>query len=107
MFDNIGGKIKGVAKVTCWIGIIASVISGLVMMIDDEDMIAIALLTILVGALASWVGSFMVYGFGQLVENSDTLVAQSKQNGVSLSVVTKKCSDMVTILENQDNSTPS
>ena len=29
MFENIGGKIKGLAKVVCWIGIILSVITGI------------------------------------------------------------------------------
>ena len=29
------------------------------------------LLTIVLGALLSWVGSFVLYGFGEIVENSD------------------------------------
>lgn len=33
MFHNIGGKIKGAAQVFCWIGIIASLLTGFVLMI--------------------------------------------------------------------------
>jgi len=44
MFKNIGGKIKTFAKVVAWIGIIASVIVGLVFGMEDEDMIIYGLL---------------------------------------------------------------
>ena len=78
MFDNIGGKIKTLAKVGCWIGIIAFIITGIVLMAIDEDLILDGILTAVVGSLLSWVSSFVLYGFGQLVENSDTLVQQNR-----------------------------
>lgn len=77
MFDNIGGKIKILAQVICWLGIIGSIISGLITMITDEDMILTGLLIAVIGSLLSWIGSFTTYGFGQLIENSDALVAQN------------------------------
>ena len=78
MFDNIGGKIKTLAKVVCWIGIIACIITGIVLMATGEDSILVGILTAVVGSLLSWVSSFVLYGFGQLVENSDTLVQQNQ-----------------------------
>lgn len=78
MFDNIGGKIKTLAKVVCWIGIIACIITGIVLMATDEDLILVGILTVVVGSLLSWVGSFALYGFGQLIENSDEIVFQNK-----------------------------
>ena len=93
MFNNIGRKIKTLAKVLCWLGIIASVISGIVMVltgvafnrasvvrgysatVDSELGGAAAvvggIVMMVVGSLVSWIGSFCMYGFGQLVENSD------------------------------------
>ena len=72
MFTNIGGKIKGLAKVVCWIGIILSFIMGVIMMATQGELgVATGLITMIIGALASWVGSFVLYGFGELVENSD------------------------------------
>ena len=68
MFTNIGGKIKTTAAVCCWIVIIASVISGIAMMFNDVP--GAGLLTIIVGPLVGWLSSFMLYGFGELVENS-------------------------------------
>ncbi|MBR3943293.1 MAG: hypothetical protein IKJ55_08030 [Clostridia bacterium] len=81
MFDNIGEKIKSWAFSICVVGIIFSVVEGVLMIIDKE--IALGVLTALVGALASWIGSFVLYGFGQLVENSDIIassVSASREN---------------------------
>ena len=74
MFDNIGSKIKELAKIVCWIGIAVSVIIGIALLWTDG---LAGILTAVFGSLFSWVGSFVLYGFGQLVENSDTLVARS------------------------------
>ena len=71
MFTNIGGKIKTTAAVCCWIVIIASVISGIAMMAND--MVAEGLIVIVVGALSGWISSFVLYGFGELIENSSII----------------------------------
>ena len=76
MFNNIGGKIKVVAMTLCIIGIVFSVIAGFALIIADESTMLSGILLIIVGPIASWIGSFMTYGFGQLVENSDILVRQ-------------------------------
>lgn len=83
MFDNIGSKIKTVAKVVCWIGIIASIIIGFVLMVQDDDTAFAGILTMILGSLGSWIGSFMTYGFGQLIENSDILVKQGQKEPIS------------------------
>ena len=38
MFTNIGGKIKALAKVVCWIGIILSVIFGIISIVTGNEM---------------------------------------------------------------------
>ena len=77
MFNNIGGKIKTVAQVICWLGIIGSIIMGIAMISAFDEISGI--LIILLGPLFSWIGSFITYGFGQLIENSDILVEQGKK----------------------------
>ena len=92
MFDNIGGKIKKLAKVLCWIGIIFSVILGVLMMVSGGSYsrygysssgggVLAGLLTIVLGSLLSWIGSFFTYGFGQLIENTDDI--RSKMKGLN------------------------
>lgn len=76
MFSNIGGKIKAVAKISCWIGIIGSVLFGFISIFtgmnsyDGLSYVITGLLVMIIGSLISWIGSFTLYGFGELVENS-------------------------------------
>lgn len=70
MFDNIGGKIKSLAQITCWIGIVCSVIWGIVVWVEELGF-WLGLGIIVLGSLGSWISAFTLYGFGQLIENSD------------------------------------
>ncbi len=72
------------AQVMAWIGIAASCISGVVMMTSDYMSPLIGLLVMVLGSLLSWVGSFMTYGFGQLIENTEILVVQGRQANAKL-----------------------
>ena len=85
MFNNIGGKIKALAKILCWIGIVLSVISGIAAIAAGSSPVrvngsytyvsgpAVGITIIIFGCLASWIGSFFAYGFGQLIENTDEI----------------------------------
>ena len=83
MFDNIGGKIKALAVVLCILGMVLVVILGCMLF---EDSVLTGLVTIVAGCVASWIGSFFVYGFGQLVEDTsairEALKGQSKTETV-------------------------
>ena len=79
MFDNIGEKIKTVAKVFTCIGMFAFSITGLIITQVNEEAPFIGLLIIVFGCLGSWLASLTLYGFGQLIENSDILVEQGKR----------------------------
>lgn len=76
MFKDIGGKIKTLATVVYWIGTVLSVMYGYVLMMEISFWPG--LLTIVLGALGTRIGSFVLYGFGQLVENSDACAAMAK-----------------------------
>ena len=75
-YDNIGGKIKGWAKWIFAIEAIAAVISGFVLMAQNEDMILIGLLVAVLGPIVAWVSSWLLYGYGQLIENSDIIAEE-------------------------------
>lgn len=81
MFKNIGGKIKDLAKVICFVGIAISVVAGIVMIgfgsfsYNGDTMIGMGLAVMIVGSLVSWIGSFFAYGFGELIENT-TVIAE-------------------------------
>ena len=85
MYDNISGKIKGLAKFVCWAGIILCVIAGIIMIVsgiqmknnyrrsyDDQGttMIIYGFSVLIGGSIGSWLSSLLVYGFGELIEKS-------------------------------------
>ncbi len=73
MFNNIGKKIKTLAVVLCWIGIALSIIGGFILMTTINRSAAGFFLGILesgLGFLASWIGSFLLYGFGELIDKT-------------------------------------
>lgn len=68
MYDNIGGKIKGLAKATFAIGAIAAAITGIALMTSDGDLAFIGLLVLFTGPIAAWISSWLIYGFGELID---------------------------------------
>ena len=89
MFDNVGGKIKGFAKVVCWIGIIGSIIGGIGCFVASSGarysmqttLILSGFAVIIVGSLLSWLGSLFTYGFGELIEQTTAINAKLQHNG--------------------------
>ena len=79
MFKNIGKKIMGLAKFITGLGIAFSAVGAIgcagVIIAEDEDLFVLALLAAVVvfglGFLTAWLGSFLLYGFGQLIHNSE------------------------------------
>ena len=90
MFENIGSKIKTLAKVICWLGIIGSCLSGISVAITiielDDDFAFLGffggIILAAIGSLFSWLGTLALYGLGQLIENTDILVAQGRHKMV-------------------------
>lgn len=78
MYNNIGGKIKGLTKVIAVMGALAPIVIGLGLMFSDENLFLVGLLVIAVGCLISWISSWLLYGFGELIENT-ALVARNTQ----------------------------
>lgn len=75
MFSNIGKKIKVYAQVLTWIGIIGFTVWGLMICFSEGELSFVRGIVIAVsGSLGSWLSCLCLYGFGQLVDNSDKLV---------------------------------
>ncbi len=66
MFDNIGKKIKAVAQVITWLGILISVILGIASGAGSNGLMFLIITPI--GCLLSWLGSLVLYGFGELID---------------------------------------
>ena len=85
MFNNIGHKIQKLAKAFWWIGIVFWTIKGIGSLSMTHQLtgsyvtassaagVLVSIVTIVVGVLLSWIGSFLLYGFGQLVEDTHAI----------------------------------
>jgi len=89
MFQNIGRKIKTLAKVICWVGIIGSVVGGVIMVLSGVGVLRFnaeagvaaimgGVLTVVLGSLFSWIGSFMMLGFGEIVEKVNEIAENTR-----------------------------
>lgn len=76
---GVGTQIKTVSNIIMWLGIIASISSGINMIRLDSDFAFFGIIVMAVGCVISWLSTICLRGFGQLVENSDRLVAIAEQ----------------------------
>lgn len=70
MYEDIGKKIKGMAKVIAIVQAVLLLIGGIVMMAAASYLIVPGLLTMLLGPVLAWLGSWVLYGFGELVDKT-------------------------------------
>lgn len=68
MYENIGKKIKGLAKAIFIVEAIGAIIAGICLLATDGDLILAGLLTLFCGPIVAWVSSWILYAFGELVE---------------------------------------
>lgn len=68
MYDNIGAKIKGLAKAVFVIEAILAVIAGFYLMVNT--LIVFGVLVLLMGPLVAWISSWLLYGFGELIDKT-------------------------------------
>ena len=76
MYKNIGKKIKVLATIICIVTAIIWVILGFVLILREQSTTEIRLvgiITLIVGPLSCWINSFLLYGYGELIEqNAET-----------------------------------
>ena len=70
LYENIGGKIKNWSKWIFIVEAISAIIAGFVLIFIDDDLILCGLLTLVCGPIVAYVGSWILYAFGELVEKT-------------------------------------
>lgn len=68
MFHEIDLKIKRLAKIIFVIGILASIIGALGILIEDSDLIVASISTVIGGVIATVISSLFIYAFGELLD---------------------------------------
>ncbi|MGN1039903.1 MAG: hypothetical protein ACI4QL_00575, partial [Candidatus Fimimonas sp.] len=75
MFENIGRKIKVLAQIVFWVGVVGSCIAGGVLAKMESP---IGLLIMFGGSATALIISWLTYGFGELIDNSQSIVDNTK-----------------------------
>ncbi len=65
MFENVGGKIKGLAKVLVWAEAILVILTGLIL-IEDTD--GRSILFAIGSVPVVWISNWFLYGFGEIID---------------------------------------
>ena len=76
IYDNIGGKIKGLAKSTFIVEAVAAVITGIAVLISTD--ILLGLIILVVGPIVAWVSSWLLYGFGELIDKASDIADNTR-----------------------------
>ena len=69
LYENIGGKIKNWAKWIFIVEAIGAVMAGIALITTDDDLILAGILTLFCGPIVAYVCSWILYAFGELVED--------------------------------------
>ena len=70
LYSKIGKKIKSLAVAIAVLGTIASFITGIVIATIAFESFWMFLLVAVGGAISSYIGSFFIYGFGELIDKA-------------------------------------
>lgn len=84
MYDNIGGKIKSLAKTIFVLEVLAIVIIGFVAMAQSEgdgETAQIAFIIMLVAFIVAWISSWFLYGFGEIIEKLCQIEQNTRNSG--------------------------
>jgi hypothetical protein len=75
MFNEPGSKIKAFSIIIFIISLIAIFVFNLIIFNEADDLLELLLIIVagIVEILTSWLVCLSIYGFGQLVENSDII----------------------------------
>lgn len=73
MFDNIGKKIKALTVVLCSFISVICFLAGVIILISVRNSAAIGIPLMLGGPLLCWLNSFLLYGFGELVDKTASI----------------------------------
>jgi len=102
MFDNIGKKMKTLASLEITLGIVVSIIIGIIVM---SEVLLLGIVVIIVGSWISWVSSIFMYGFGELIEKTSEIAHNTSKKGSAGTLTSKMENEqkLATLLQWKEN----
>lgn len=69
MYDDIGMKIKGLAKIMFYLESILIMIIALPIAYE-ADALLLGIIIVIIGMILAWISTFLLYGFGELIDKA-------------------------------------
>lgn len=80
MNNNIGSNIKTLAKVLLWAGLIICIPTGVIFMAAGySEGLLVGLIVFIVGCLGTFISSWLMYGFGVLIEKTSEIARNTSK----------------------------
>ncbi|MBE6584134.1 MAG: hypothetical protein E7649_04000 [Ruminococcaceae bacterium] len=98
MYDNIGKKIKSLAKALFIIFIVIGVIGGIVLV--SYDLILLGIFTMIILPLTAWISSWFLYGFGEIIDKLTDIEHNTHVSTATARTERKNIDDKIKKLEN-------
>jgi len=95
MYKNIGVKIKFLAQVIAVAGVFGSALIGFILIgqganaYNGEALVGWGVGVLLGGSLVSWIGSWFMYGFGELIQKTTEIARNTAKSTSSGSLTTQ------------------
>ncbi len=82
MYKNIGGKLKALAMGICIFVSILEFLAGIGMIAVSDgsgELIATGICMMLFGPVISWISSWILYGFGELIDKASAIERNTRK----------------------------
>ena len=73
MFNEIGKKIKVLAKLFFILEVITLVVVSILLMISNRNFVFPGIMIMLIGSLVAWITACFAYGFGELIDKTSEM----------------------------------
>lgn len=73
MFTDIGKKIKALAKIIFYIDVLGALAAAKAVIASDSNNTVLGLLIIPVGVILAWLATFLLYGYGELIDKTSEI----------------------------------
>lgn len=90
MHKEIGKKIKKMAIVIFVLEAILFFIGAIILMAINNDLFLVGILMMIIGPLLAWVSSFILYGFGELIDKTSEIANNTSRT--SANAILQNCS---------------
>ena len=93
LFNNIGRKIKALAKFLFFFGFIGMLLAGFIMLANNRGSSFAFLTSIMFMLLIIWISAYILYAFGELVEKICNIDANIKALSNNCKIIAKTTID--------------